>query len=82
VPGPGPVSAAMAFVCDDGSAIDVAFDAETAVVYEPGTPPVILFSTPSAGGQRWVAGLSQLVGEGENIYWTRDGGYARTCGRG
>jgi hypothetical protein len=81
-PAPGPVSAAMGFVCDDGSSINVAFDAQTAVVYEPGTPPVVLFSARSAGGQRWVAGLSELVGEGENIYWTREGDYARTCQRG
>jgi hypothetical protein len=71
----------MAFACDDGSYINVAFGDGTAVVYEGGSRPIVLLSAPSQDGQRWAAGPSQLVGLGEQIYWTRDGGYARTCQR-
>ncbi len=56
------------------------FRGNTAVVDEPGVPPVVLFLAGSAGdGQRYVAGRSELIGQGEDIYWTREGGPARTC---
>ncbi|MEJ0012057.1 MAG: MliC family protein [Bauldia sp.] len=85
VPGPpiaGPVASASSFLCDDGSTINVAFQQDTAVVYEPGAPPVVLFSAPSQSGTRWIAGLSQLVGLGEQVFWTRQGGNSRACQRG
>lgn len=69
------------FVCNDGSSINIAFDSQTAVVYEPGARPVVLYSAPSDQGAMWIAGRSQLVGQGENIYWTR-GSFTRTCQRG
>lgn len=84
VPGPaiGPSASAGTFFCDDGSSINVAFDRNTAAVYESGAPPVVLFSVPSQDGARWIAGQSQLVGMGEQVFWTRQGGYPRTCQRG
>lgn len=83
VPGPmpGPNATALTFFCDDGSTINVAFQQNTAAVYEPGAPPVVLFGVPSQSGSRWVAGQSQLVGLGEQVYWTRRGN-TRACQRG
>jgi hypothetical protein len=72
----------MGYACDDGSTLNVAYDQDTAVVYEAGTPPIVLYSVPSDQGSRWVAGASQLVGLGEQVYWTRQGGYTRACARG
>jgi hypothetical protein len=81
-PMPGPDATALTFFCDDGSTINVAFQQNTAAVYEPGAPPVVLFSVPSQGGSRWIAGQSQLVGLGEQVYWTRQGMNSRACQRG
>ncbi|MCR4281727.1 MAG: hypothetical protein NUV72_01665, partial [Bauldia sp.] len=80
-PTPGPSASAIGFVCDDGSFISVAFDQSTAVVTEPGAPPVVLFRSADQGGARYVGGLSELIGFAEQIQWTRDGGFARTCRR-
>jgi hypothetical protein len=82
MPQPGPAATTIGYACDDGSTLNVAFDQDTAVVYEAGTPPIVLYSVPSDQGSRWVAGASQLVGLGEQVYWTRQGGYTRACARG
>ena len=74
--GPG---GSVSYRCDDGSGLAVAFSADTAVVSEYGAPPVVLFQAPSQGGARYVAGLSELVGAGEQIFWTRQGGFTRAC---
>jgi hypothetical protein len=81
-PQPGPSAGSIAFICDDGSAISVSFSGDTAAVYDRDGPPVVLFAAPSQEGSRWVAGRSQLVGLGEQVYWTRQGGYTRACQRG
>lgn len=79
---PGPSANAIGFYCSDGSFISVAFDATSAVVTEPGMVPVVLFrGPPSEDGALFLAGSSQLLGRAEEIYWTRDGGMARTCVR-
>ena len=69
----------VSFACDDGSDVNATFSGNTAVVYEPGLPPVVLYQAPSQQGQLYVAGRSQLIGQGEDIYWTRGGGDTRTC---
>jgi hypothetical protein len=39
----------------------------------------VLFRTPSPAGVRYAGGLSQLVGQGEQILWTRQGRFTRAC---
>jgi hypothetical protein len=51
-------------------------------VYESNAAPIVLLAAPSQQGARWVAGFSQLVGLGEQVYWTREGGDTRACQRG
>jgi hypothetical protein len=80
-PRPGPAAAAIGYACDDGSYISVAFSGDTAAVYDQGSAPVVLFAAPSSQGSRWIAGQSQLVGFGEQVYWT-ERGYTRACRRG
>jgi hypothetical protein len=81
--GPGPAlmpgSDAIGYQCDDGSTLDVTYSGNSAVVSEFNASPVVLFRAPAPAGVRYVAGLSQLVGEGEQILWTRQGGYTRAC---
>ncbi|HEY5082676.1 MAG TPA: MliC family protein [Bauldia sp.] len=72
-------SAQMSYACDDGSGLGATFSGNTAAVFEPGMRPIVLYRAPSRAGQRYVAGGSQLIGEGENIYWTRAGEGTRTC---
>ncbi len=69
----------MNYSCDDGSEIGATFSRNTAAVFEPDAPPIVLYRAPSPSGQRYVAGGSQLIGEGENVYWTRAGEGMRTC---
>ncbi len=70
----------VSFACDDGSNLSATFRGNTVVVDEPGVPPVVLFLAGATGqGQRYAAGRSQLVGQGEDIYWSREGGPSRTC---
>lgn len=68
------------YACDDGSLLTIAFDrrAGTAVVSEPGGPPVVVLRAPSFEADRWVAGQAELVASGEDITWLR-GGYGRNC---
>jgi hypothetical protein len=80
-PPQGPAGGAIGYACDDGSYISVTFGGNTAAVYDQGSTPVVLFAVPSQQGARWVAGASQLVGLGEQVYWTV-GGYTRACARG
>ncbi len=88
-PAPPPVVAApptpggngVAFVCDDGSFIDVVFDDanQRVIVSEPGAPPLILRRVASRRGARYVAGPARLVGYAETVTWTPDGGRPSTC---
>jgi hypothetical protein len=77
--GPGPGRHAIGYRCDDGSTIAVTFTGDTALVSEFNAPPVVLFQTPAPFGARYVAGNSELIGEGEEILWTRRGGFTRAC---
>jgi hypothetical protein len=81
--GPGPVlmpgSDAVGYQCDDGSTLDVTYSGNSAVVSEFNAPPVVLYRAPAPAGVRYAAGLSQLVGQGEQILWTRQGGFTRAC---
>jgi hypothetical protein len=76
---PGSVGRQVSFACDDGTSLSATFSGNSAAVYEPGLPPVVLFQAPAQQGQRYLAGRSQLIGQGESIYWTREGAPARTC---
>ena len=69
------------YSCGDGSAFAITFDVAhtTAQVAEPGAAPVTLHRTPARPGDHFVAGPSQLVGEGEVIRWSRGGELARVC---
>ena len=71
----GPVN----YVCDDGSNLSASFANATVTVMEYGRPPMTLYQAPSEQGTRYVAGDAQLVGDGENVYWRRGGGYTVTC---
>ena len=87
-PPPRPAGAAAAAACPVPAPTPSASSATTArssaspstrrraVVNEPGVPPIVLFRAPSQGGARYVGGLSELIGRAEEIYWTRDGGFA------
>ncbi|HVZ14823.1 MAG TPA: hypothetical protein VG894_10220, partial [Bauldia sp.] len=78
----GPAAAAVSFVCNDGSYISAAFGAASATVYEPNFPPLTLPEVPFTGdGRRFAAGPAQLVGQGEDIYWSRYGGPGVACQR-
>ena len=71
---------AVGYACDDGSSLTVAYDATSAVVSEIGVPPIFLFQAPSDDGSvRYIAGLNELIGEGEQIFWTREGSFSRAC---
>jgi hypothetical protein len=76
---PGPGANVVGFMCNDGAFISVAFDQTTALVNEPGFPPVVLLRTQSQGGARYVGGGAELIGLADQILWTRSGGFARTC---
>jgi pyruvate/2-oxoglutarate dehydrogenase complex dihydrolipoamide acyltransferase (E2) component len=71
----------VSYSCRDGSALIVTFDPQraTAVIAEPGAPPVVLFRTPSQRGDRFAAGPSALIGLDEEIRWTRFGERPRVC---
>lgn len=75
-PGP-PIAGGIA--CNDGSTIAVAVSGNSAVVNEPGRPPVVLFQTRSFVGERYVSGLSEMIAQGPTIYWTREGQPQRVC---
>jgi hypothetical protein len=80
--GPEPGTAlAVNYNCDDGIFITIAFDdsSGTAVVSETGWPPVVLFRAPSPVGARYVAGTSELIGEDEQLSWSRDGSFPLVC---
>ena len=80
-PASGPVTNVL-FECEDGSTLSATFGPASATVYEPDYPPVTLPEVPFNGdGRRFAAGPAQLVGEGEDVYWTRGGGPPRTCHR-
>lgn len=81
-PGPPPGASVVGFVCNDGIYLSVAFDEATAMVTEPGYPPVVLLRTPSQGGARYVGGGAELIGLADRILWTRSGTLARSCMRG
>lgn len=71
---------AVGYACDDNSFLTVTYDVNSAVVTELGVPPIFLFQAPSDDGSvRYIAGLNELIGEGEQIFWTREGGFSRTC---
>jgi hypothetical protein len=76
---PGPGANVVGFLCNDGAFISVAFDQSTALVNEPGFPPVVLLRTQSQGGARYVGGGAELIGLADQILWTRSAGFARTC---
>jgi hypothetical protein len=78
-PTPGPGASLVGFRCNDGAFLSIAFDQDTAVVNEPGFPPLVLLRTPSQGGIRYVGGGSELIGLDEQIFWTRGGAFGRTC---
>jgi hypothetical protein len=79
---PGPVLADTSFACNDGSYISAGFGPSSATVYEPGFPPLTLVEVPFNGdGRRFVAGSAQLIGQGEDVYWSRYGGQAVACSR-
>ena len=78
-PAPGPGASLVGFRCDDGMFLSIAFDQDTAVVNEPGFPPLVLLRTPSQGGIRYVGGGSELIGLDEQIFWSRSGAFGRTC---
>lgn len=79
-PMPGPGANIVGFRCNDGAFLSVAFDQDTALVNEPGFPPVVLLRTPGQGaGARYVGGGSELIGLAEQILWTRAGSFGRTC---
>ena len=70
------------FQCEDGSTLSATFGPASATVYRPDRPPVTLPEVPFNGdGRRFAAGPMQLVGEGEDVYWTRGGGPPLTCHR-
>ena len=64
------------FACDDGALLRITYNGTSVVVSEAGNAPIVL---PSAGGQRWAAGLSQLTAQGPGVIWVRNGTYPRTC---
>ena len=71
---------AVGYACDDNSFLTVTYDINSAVVSEIGVPPIFLFQAPSNDGSvRYIAGLNELVGQGEQIFWTREGGFSRAC---
>ena len=79
-PAPGPGANVVGFRCDDGAFLSVAFDQYSAIVNEPGFGPVVLLRTPSQGsGAQYVGGGSELIGLAEQILWTRNGTFGRTC---
>jgi hypothetical protein len=65
--------------CSDGSTISIAVSGASAVVTEPGRPPIVLFQTRSFVGDRYVSGLSEMIAQGPTIYWTREGQPQRVC---
>ena len=80
--GVGPAAADVSFQCNDGSYISASFGAASATVYEPNFPPLTLPEVPYSGdGRRFVAGGAQLVGQGEDVYWSRYGGQGIACRR-
>ena len=80
--GVGPAATDVSFQCNDGSYISASFGAASATVYEPNFPPLTLPEVPYSGdGRRFVAGGAQLVGQGEDVYWSRYGGQGIACRR-
>lgn len=71
----------VSYSCRDGSGLTVTYDPRraTAVLAEPGAPPVVLFRTTSQRGDRFAAGPSALIGLDEEIRWTRFGEPPRVC---
>lgn len=78
-PGSVPPDSGAAYFCEDGSSIAVGFGDDTALVSEPGGPPIVLFTVPSQGGARFLSGLSELIVAGPEVYWTREGMPQRVC---
>lgn len=76
---PGPSANVVGFRCNDGSFLSIAFERDTAMVNEPGYPPVIVLRTDSQGGARYVGGGSELIGLAEQVLWSRPGVPPRTC---
>lgn len=70
------------YFCADGRAITVNYhgDAQTAVLFEPGGPPVTLYWSPNASQPRYTDGEARLVlrEEGE-IAWSRFGNRPTFC---
>ncbi len=78
----GPTASDVSFACDDGSFISATFGPASATVYEPNFPPLTLPEAPFNGdGRRFAAGNAQLVGQGEDVYWSRYGGQGIACHR-
>jgi hypothetical protein len=78
-----PRPGAVAFRCQDGSLVRVAFDRvnQTAVVDEAGAPSILLIREPVEieDGARYANGASSLIGQGEIIRWSRFGEPGRLC---
>lgn len=77
VPGRGAVVAE--YFCLDGSVLAVSYQGNTAVVSEPGAPPLALRWQPGGKAQRYVAGPARLINRAGDIRFTRYGEPARVC---
>ena len=78
---PGGPGTTVSFSCADGTNVTVTFDRakQTALLAEPGAPPVLLYRRPARVGEQFIAGPSRLVGRDETIRWTRFGERPRVC---
>ena len=78
--GPRPGGIDVTYFCIDGSTLRVTYDGRlrTAVIVEPGAPPIELRSV-AGGGDRYAAGPARLVNRGGEVRFSRFGEPARVC---
>jgi hypothetical protein len=77
--GPGGITAN--YRCDNGSTFTVTYHGtqQSAVLFEPGAPPIELRWRPDGRLGRYVAGEARLILRDEDVRWSRFGEAARTC---
>ena len=63
------------YVCVNGGYLRVTYNGrqQTALLSEPGAPPMLLYFVPGGAAQRYANGPARLVGIDEEIRWSRYG---------
>jgi hypothetical protein len=78
-PSPSAEARLVNFTCEDGSALAVTFDGDTATVVQQGYVTLTLPSRISGAGYRYADNGAELRGRMSEARWTRPGAAETVC---